>query len=303
MPWSRDVRSFVVETKRTLSPAAAVSAAGSDQPKLPLSKPLSPKPLPAARRPAWAGVSGAAARRLGDAAVGAAATASAAAGGGARRRARAAASTAAPRRGGASTGGAGVVGALPRATSSRSSCRSGPAPRRRRRSARRRARRPALSGSACPRPARRLDGRFLDRRGAWALGLGLGALARGHGGGERQRLIERQRGVERQLARRHALDERADDGAGGNRRLGADDDADGAARADQQPRLRLEQEAPLGEVDEGDFGSAEQAHARLAEQVGREARGRSAIALDGVGALRLTHGSRSPVRRLQASRR
>ena len=50
MPCSRDVRSFVVETKRTLSPAAAVSAAGSDQPKLPLSKPVSPKPLLTVRR-------------------------------------------------------------------------------------------------------------------------------------------------------------------------------------------------------------------------------------------------------------
>ena len=88
MPWSRDVRSFVVETKRTLSPAAAVSAAGSDQPKLPPSKPLSPKPLltgaagggasatagggsrrrprPArAARPAAAGVSSGRDRRLG----------------------------------------------------------------------------------------------------------------------------------------------------------------------------------------------------------------------------------------------
>ncbi len=43
---TRDVRSFVDETKRTLSPAAALSAAGSDQPKLPLSNPVSPKPLP-----------------------------------------------------------------------------------------------------------------------------------------------------------------------------------------------------------------------------------------------------------------
>ena len=50
MPCSRDVRSFVVETKRTLSPAGAVSAAESDQPKLPLSKPLSPKPLLERRR-------------------------------------------------------------------------------------------------------------------------------------------------------------------------------------------------------------------------------------------------------------
>ena len=50
MPCSRDVRSFVVETKRTLSPAAALSAAGSDQPKLPLSKLASPKPLPAGGR-------------------------------------------------------------------------------------------------------------------------------------------------------------------------------------------------------------------------------------------------------------
>ena len=44
-PCSRDVRSFDVDTKRTLSPAAAGSAVGSDQPKLPLSKPVSPKPL------------------------------------------------------------------------------------------------------------------------------------------------------------------------------------------------------------------------------------------------------------------
>ena len=210
MPCSRDVRSFVVETKRTLSPAGAVSAAESDQPKLPLSKPLPSKPLLTEPAAASAPLVGPAPRppRAGSRAAPRPEPAP--------RRAAPRAAEAVSRRASCATVFSIVLPVGTGALGDGSRRVDGPGCS-------------GFDGSCFDGPG--FDRRRFERGGRGRFGLGLGPLARGHGHGERQRLIERQRRVERQLARRHALDERADDGAGGNRRLGADDDADGAACA------------------------------------------------------------------------